>query len=241
MKRILFLFFAAFLTLSLDAQTHSPLTITHLTGNIYIYTTWRKIDDGPYPSNSMYLVTKSGIVLFDTPWDTTQFQPFMDSLEARYHKKVLFSISTHFHADRTAALDFLKSKGVKTYSSKMTYDLCKVRHEKQAQYYFTKDTAFTIDGYTIEAFYPGPGHTQDNIVIWLPREKILYGACFVKSYATESIGFTDDADLKDWPASIRKVMAHCPNPVYVIPGHLDWQNNTSLQHTMDLLTKLGYK
>ena len=239
MKRLLF-FTILCISLTISAQTVPPLKITHLTGNFYVYTTWRMLDNGnPYPANSMYLVAPSGIVMFDTPWDTTQLQPFMDSLEQRYHKKVLFSISTHFHSDRTAGIDFLKSKGVKTYSSKMTYDLCKQHNEKRAQYYFTKDTTFTVDGYTIEAYYPGPGHTTDNIVVWMSKDRVLYGACFVKSTDTQSLGNTADANLRAWPTSIKNVMNHCPNPAYVIPGHEGWDNNKSLQHTLELLGTSG--
>ena len=95
----------------------TPLTISHLTGDFYIYTTYNLSDGEPYPSNSMYLVTTAGIVLFDTPWDSTQFQPLLDSLEKRHHQKVVLCIPGHFHADRTAGLEFLKQKGIKTFSS----------------------------------------------------------------------------------------------------------------------------
>lgn len=170
-----------FLRIFLFGQDHKKLHIQHLTDNFYIYTTYKDLNGFMFPSNSMYLVTENGIVLFDTPWDTTQFQPLLESISIKHNKEVVLAISTHYHDDRTAGLEFLKQKNVKTYSSKLTYDLCREHNEKQAEFYFENDTTFSIGNYKFETYYPGEGHTKDNIVIWFDKYKILYGGCLVKS------------------------------------------------------------
>ena len=176
-KHLILLVILSIFHLNIYSQELSPKTsnspvnylqISHLTGDYYIFTTYKPINGKPFPSNGMYLVTDEGVVLFDTPWDTTQFQPLLDSIEERHGKKVVMCISTHFHDDRTAGLDFLKSKGIKTFSSKQTFDLCKENNEKQAEFYFNGDTTFTFGNHTFETYYPGEGHTKDNIVIWCP-------------------------------------------------------------------------
>ena len=63
------------------------LTITHLTKDFYIYTTYQSYQGYLVPANGMYLITNKGVVLFDTPWDATQFQPLLDSIEKRHHQK----------------------------------------------------------------------------------------------------------------------------------------------------------
>ncbi len=145
------------------------------------------------------------------------------------------SISTHFHSDRTAGLNHLYAHGVKTYSTWQTFELCKKKGEEQAAFHFAGDTTFQTGGRQFEVFYPGPGHAPDNIVIWFPREKVLYGGCFVKSTEATSLGNLSDANVKEWPHSLRKVMKKFPVPIYVIPGHEGWSNNQSLQHTLQLL------
>jgi metallo-beta-lactamase class B len=212
-----------------------PLTITHLTGDLYVYTTWHTLSDGPYPSNSMYLVTPKGAVLFDTPWDSTQFQPLLDSIYARHRQRVVLCISTHFHEDRTAGLAFLQQQGIPTWSSAMTLEFCRQRHENQAAYTFIQDTTFTVGGYSFRTFYPGAGHTKDNIVIWLTKDKVLYGGCFIKSTEAPDLGNLADADVNEWAASIRRIDKAFPPPAYVIPGHLGWTDNQSLPHTLKLL------
>lgn len=216
-------------------ENKKDIVITHLTGDCFIYTTYNTFRNTKVPSNSMYIVTRDGIVMIDTPWDTTQFQPLLDSIQARHNKPVVLCVSTHFHADRTAGLAFLRDKGVKTYTSKRTYDLCATRGEKQSEFYFTKDTTFKVGGRVLQTYYPGEGHAPDNIVVWYGKDKVLYGGCFVKSTDNTDLGNLSDANVRLWPASINKTIKKFPARAYVIPGHFGWENRKSLEHTLQLL------
>jgi len=183
----------------------------------------------------MYLVTDIGVVLFDTPWDPTQFQPLLDSIAARHQKRVIYSISTHFHDDRTAGVDFLKAQGVRTYASKMTLALCAQKNENQPEYALRGNTKFVIGGRQFETYYPGEGHTKDNIVIWFPDEGVLFGGCLVKSTENQDIGNIADANLEAWGPAIAKLMKRYPEPQVVVPGHFGWTGKGALTHTLRLL------
>lgn len=220
------------------AQSAEKLKISNITGKLYVYTTYGTVDSKPYPSNSMYLVTDAGVVLFDTPWDSTQFQPLLDSIQKRHNKKVTMCIVTHFHKDRTAGLDYYARKGIRTYSSWQTRRLSKRNNENQSQFIFTSgDTLFKVGNQFFTAMYFGEGHTEDNIVIWFPDEKTLYGGCLIKSTEADGLGNTEDANIREWPKTIKgliKVFGEKAN--YIIPGHLSWAPG-SLQHTLRLLEK----
>lgn len=237
MKRILVTAFLFFF-MALHAQ---DLKITRVRGDFYVFTTYKELDGKPFPSNGMYVVTKTGVLLFDTPWDETQFQPLLDSIWRRHHKKIEACFVTHSHADRTAGLEFLNKNGVKTYSSKRTYDLCVANKEKLPSKYFTLDTTIHLGDFEFEFFYPGEGHTSDNMVIWFPSEKILYGGCFVKSTESKDLGNIADANLKAWPKSIKKVISKFKKPNFVIPGHFGWSDKKSLEHTLKLLEQHNSK
>jgi metallo-beta-lactamase class B len=229
---------AILFSLHLSAQTPAPepkLKITHLTGDFYVYTTYNLYGKNYVPSNSMYVVTNKGVIMIDVPWDTTQYQPLLDSIKARHHKEVVLCISTHFHEDRTGGLSFLQRKGIPTWSTQQTWELCRQHNIPPAAFRIKQDTTFNIGNHPFQVFYPGPGHAPDNIVIWFDKEKVLYGGCFVKSTEATGLGNLSDANVQAWPASIHKVMNKFPNPRYVIPGHDGWQDNRSLQHTLQLL------
>lgn len=234
MKRALFpiLFFTSALC------GHSQgFKIAHLTSDYYIYTTWQDVNGKPFPANGMYVVTTAGIVFIDSPWDTTQAVPLLDSIEKRHHKKVIACIATHYHSDRTGSLNIFQRRGIKTYSSYMTYQLCKERNEPQAQYYFVSDTTFNFGDHRLQTFYPGQGHSADNILVWCTDEKILYGGCFIKSCEADDIGNVADANLVQWPQAITKVKERFPKPAFIIPGHQAWNCATALEHTVKLIKK----
>ena len=212
------------------AQT-SPFKIntTHLTGNVYVYVSYGLPDDKtPFPANGLYIVTANGIILIDTPWDEAQTQQLIDTLQQRYKQKIKLCISTHFHSDRTAGLDLLKKNGVKTYASRLTNKLAKQGGNKQAEFTFSKDTIFKVGGTAVQTYFPGEGHTKDNIVVWLPQSKVLFGGCLIKSMETNSIGYTVDANVTEWPASVTRVKNRFKNIKYLIPGHQGWQGDTSM-------------
>ncbi len=239
-RNILFrlLFIGTFMQCTyLIAQTANGLEITHLTGDFYMYTTYQNLNGSPFPSNSMYLVTSKGVVLFDTPWDSLQFKPLLDSIQTKHNLTAVMCISTHFHADRTAGINYYKSLGIPTFSSKQTFELCALHDENQPAYYFSNDTVFTIGDHSFSTFYPGAGHSPDNIVIWFEDEKILYGGCLVKSTEVNNLGNLSDADIASWKTAIEKLIKKYPDAEFIIPGHFGWNSKKSLQHTFRLLRK----
>lgn len=214
---------------------NSPLQISHLTGDFYVYRTFHDYNGTMISANAMYLVTDKGVVLFDAPWDRTQFQPLLDSIKAKHNKEVVMCFATHSHDDRAGGLDFYKQKGVKTYSGKLTDNILKKENQKIAEFIVPKDTIFTVGNHTFEVYYPGKGHAPDNIVVWFEKEKVLYGACFIKSAEAKDLGYLADSDVKEWKKSIEKVKTKFKNPIYIIPGHEDWTNTESLSHTLKLV------
>lgn len=238
----LFITILALIAFSTAARSQeNALTITPLTGDFYIYTTYKLINGSPFPSNSMYIVTDSGVVLIDTPWDVAQTYPLLDSIQRRHGRRVILCLATHSHDDRTAGLDILRKEGVRTYSTANTLRLCRKSGDKQAEFSFDRDTTFKVGNVVFQTFYPGAGHTEDNIVVWFPEKKVLYGGCFIKSTESGGLGYIADANLGQWPASIRKVKKKFPRPAFVIPGHQDWENPKSLDHTLRLLKEARRK
>ncbi|URM35331.1 subclass B1 metallo-beta-lactamase [Flavobacterium anhuiense] len=214
---------------------NSPLPISHLTGDFYVYKTFHDYNGTLISANAMYVVTDKGVVLFDAPWDKTQFQPLLDSIKAKHNKDVIMLFGTHSHEDRAGGFDFYRKKGIKTYSGKLTDNILKSKNEPRAEFVIPNDTTFTVGQYKFEVYYPGKGHAPDNIVVWFGKDKILYGGCFIKSAEAKDLGYLGDADVKEWEKSIKKVQLKFKNPKYVIPGHDGGTTNKSIDHTLKLV------
>ncbi|MEP6676938.1 MAG: BlaB/IND/MUS family subclass B1 metallo-beta-lactamase [Ferruginibacter sp.] len=242
MRKIITTVVFFFLLTDIFGQTaDSSLKITHLTGDFYVYTTFNLYKAVRIPANGLYLVTDKGVAMFDTPWDTTQFQPLLDSIKIRHHKKVVLCIATHFHADRTGGLEYYRKQGIKTYTTIQTDELSKKNGMKRAEFLMGKDSVFTIGQYSFQTYYPGPGHTADNIVIWFDKQKILYGGCLIKSTEADDLGNLGDANVTAYASSIENVQRKCKDPKYIIPGHDDWKNIQSLKHTLIMARELKKK
>ncbi|MEO7922689.1 MAG: BlaB/IND/MUS family subclass B1 metallo-beta-lactamase [Chitinophagaceae bacterium] len=228
-----------FILTTLSGQvTGNGLKISHLTGDFYVFTTYNLYKENLVPANGMYLVTNNAVVMFDSPWDTTQFQPLLDSIRVKHNKNVVLCFATHFHEDRTGGLEYYRQQGIKTYTTRETDELSQKRGMKRAEFLIEKDTVFTAGQYSFQTYYPGPGHAPDNIVIWFEKEKILYGGCLIKSVADNSLGNLSDASVKDYATTIKNVREKCKNIKYIIPGHNDWTNVKSLDHTLELAQQL---
>lgn len=229
--------FLAVLFNSFGQSENSPLQISHLTGDFYIYKTFHDYKGTLISANAMYLVTDKGVVLFDAPWDKSQFQPLLNTIKARHNKDVIMCFATHSHDDRAGGLDFYRQKGIKTYTIKTTDKILKVNKEKRAEFVIPNDTTFIVGQHVFEVYYPGKGHAPDNIVVWFEKEKILYGGCFIKSAEAKDLGYLGDADVKEWKKSIIKVQSKFKSPKYIITGHDDWKDLTSLNHTLKMVQK----
>lgn len=216
----------------------TKLKISHLIGGYYIYTTYNTYEGSEIPANGMYLVTDTGVVLVDTPWDTTQFQPLLDSIKWKHNKNVIMCIATHWHSDRTEGLEYYKSKGIKTYTTLLTDELSKRNNKKRSEYLIKNDTVFNIGQSIFETYYPGQGHTTDNIVVWFKNENILYGGCLIKGVDAENLGYLGDANTNEYYTTLLRVKNKFPKPKFIIISHSDWNNLSSLNHSIELAKKL---
>ncbi|MFZ4056506.1 MAG: BlaB/IND/MUS family subclass B1 metallo-beta-lactamase [Ferruginibacter sp.] len=225
--------------LQIFAQTENPkLKIEQLTGNFFVYTTYNTYQDSQVPANGMYLVTNEGVVMFDTPWDTTQFQPLLDSIKFKHHKKVVLCFATHWHSDKTAGLEYYNQLGIKTYTTVLTDALSKKNDKKRAQFLMQKDTVFNIAQYSFETYFPGEGHTKDNIIIWFKNEKILYGGCLIKGADADDLGYLDDGNKKAYETTLKRVQKKCKDPKFIVIAHSDWRNIGSLKHSLKMAKAL---
>jgi metallo-beta-lactamase class B len=220
-------------------HSDSSLKISNVTGDFYVFTTFNYYKGSRIPANGMYVVTNNGVIIIDSPWDTTQFQPLLDSIKARHKKDVSLCIATHFHEDRTGGLEYYRQQGIKTYTTIQTDELSTKRGMKRAEYLIQKDTVIHVGQYSFQTFYPGKGHAPDNIVIWFEKEKVLYGGCLIKSVEDNTLGNLADASTNDYAATIRTVQRKCKRPKYIITGHNDWTSTKSLVHTLQMAHKLN--
>jgi len=185
------------------------------------------------PSNGLVAVTARGLLLVDTAWTEAETEAILAWGDRRFGRPWIGAVITHDHDDRAGGLAALERRHIPVSAVDLTVAKMTRRGVRGVTTLFRARDRIIKDPRGFEAFYPGPGHASDNIVLRFPE--LVYGGCLVKSLAATDLGFTGDADLAAWPAAIRGVRDRYGDAA-IVPGHgpLDTTGG-AYQHTLDLL------
>jgi metallo-beta-lactamase class B len=202
---------------------------------VWIHTTYKAYGSNNIPSNGLIVQTSAGLILIDTPWDDSLTALLLDTVKTKFKQTFTLAVITHAHDDRIGGIRTLRKCGIKVVSLPLVCQKAKELGYPKPDMLSSTDTMLYIGNEKLELFYPGSGHTEDNIVIWLPREKILFGGCLVKAEGSTDLGNIKEANLEKWSRSICMVMEKFKTAQIVVPGHGAHGNLHLLQHTLDLL------
>jgi glyoxylase-like metal-dependent hydrolase (beta-lactamase superfamily II) len=197
---------------------------------------WRHVskDGQGIPANGMIVRTPKGLLLVDTGWTEGQAERLVAWGERALGAFFVQAIVTHSHGDRTGGIAALTRRGIPVAALDLTIDKLRGTVERVPRTLLTTTAPVHPDPLGFEAFYPGAGHALDNIVVWFPAARILFGGCLVKSEAATELGNTADADLASWPRAVKAVLDRYPTATLVVPGHGAVGTTAALTHTMEL-------
>jgi metallo-beta-lactamase class B len=203
---------------------------------IYVH---RSTDAHAVPSNGLIVDTHEGLLLVDTAWSEAQTEAILRWGEEKEGRPWIGAVITHDHPDRDGGLGALLRRRIPVAALDLTVAKLDARVVHGVATRFTARAGEIQDPRGFEAFYPGPGHTSDNIVLaFRARTRgsaILFGGCLIKSVTAKDLGFTGDADLAAWPAAVGRVADRYGQSI-VIPGHgpIDLEH-AACTHTLELL------
>ncbi|MDX1442299.1 MAG: subclass B1 metallo-beta-lactamase [Gammaproteobacteria bacterium] len=203
--------------------------------DVWMHRSYISLGDQRLHANGLFFVGQDGITIIDAPWTPIASYDLLDWLEANFDVPVRRLVITHAHEDRLGGIDPFVERNTPVYGTADTADTARQRGWYAPNYTFDIDLPLPVGDRAIELLHPGPGHTEDNIVVWVPHAKVLFGGCMVKSRYAGSLGFTGDANEPAWPTSLRRMMSRYPDAKLVIPGHGLPGDQELVEHTLDLL------
>jgi len=219
----------------LGNENESKLKISKLADNVYQHISYKNVEPwGLVAASGLVVITGKDAHIIDTPWTFEDTKQLINWVESKGFT-VKSSVVTHFHQDASGGIPILNELNIKTFATKYTNQLLQQQSREQASESIITNSFELVKG-TVEVFYPGAGHSKDNIVIWLPKVKLLFGGCFVKSLNSKNLGYTGDSSISDWAQSIQNVTDKYPNIEVVVPGHGNLGGIELLQHTDHLVS-----
>lgn len=170
-------------------------------------------DGSIYPSNGLIHAGERRLVMVDPGWNPAQADALIAFCRKQFGKAPHGAIVTHFHDDRLGGHEALKRAGVPVHMSDMTARLASGAEAGDPA------PPFAAPAFGLETFHPGPAHSPDNIVVWEPSERVLFGGCMIKSVTSDALGNLADADVVAWTGSLDRLRARYARAARVIPGH----------------------
>ncbi len=227
-----------------------PPSLEKIAAGVWIHKSYENVGAwGAVLSQGLVIETDEGVALVDTAWNDEDTFRLLDDIEALTGELPDIAIITHAHRDKMGGLGALQQRRIGGRAHPLTNEDAPARGLKQTQFAILDGTdRQTLFGVTeggvaggnvetdgpITVFYPGPGHTRDNIVVYYAPAKILFAGCLIRPGGSDSLGNTDDGDIAHWAEAVRNVAEAFPEAQTVIPSHGPPGGRELFDHTIAL-------
>lgn len=209
------------------------LNISKLSEHCYLHTSYLDTESfGKVPCNGLIVVKNDRAIIYDTPTTDSVSSELIDILSA---KGIMIDgvVSTHFHVDCLGGLRAFHEAGIPSYGNIRTIEFAK-RDSVIAPINPINDSMrIKMEGLELLVGFYGEGHTKDNMIAYIPEDKVMFGGCLVKSNGAGK-GNLADANIEAWPKSIERVRERFPDVDVVVPGHGEPGDIGLLNYTQDL-------
>ena len=210
--------------------------VAQVAPSVWLHSTTHMTGGFMYPANGMIIDRPGGSLLVDTGWTPDQAEVLVTWAKKTLSNPIATAVGTHFHDDRIGGVEALRKHSIPTLAHPLTCSLA----QKLGVPVPEPISEFSAPSYALNAdcelFFPGAGHTRDNIIVWLPQQRVLFGGCFLKSSTSTGLGNIADAVVPDWAESLRRIHQKYPSREMIIPGHGSMAGDAMAQ-TFALLAK----
>ena len=217
-----------------DTET---LTLERVSPNTYVHTSYLETDDfGKVGCNGLIYANGDEAVIFDTPVDDAVSRELLAWVDSELDVNVVAIIPTHSHRDCLAGLEAFHDAGIPSYANLKTIEFASRYQRPIPLYGFEGDIQIKVGDKEARCAFVGQGHTIDNVVGYIPSENVLFGGCLVKSVGA-SKGYIGEANIKEWPKTVEKLLEKYPDTKVVVPGHGETGGLELLNYTTELFSE----
>jgi metallo-beta-lactamase class B VIM len=221
-------------------RSDATVELDSLRPGVWVHRSYYTYPNGSrFSSNGLVVRDGDALTLIDTAWGERLTVTLLDRIERDLRLPVARAVVTHAHGDRTAGADVLRDRGIPVLAHPRTIELALesgLPPPSDSLSGISKPGASVMLG-PVEIFYPGPGHSPENLMVCVPAAKVLFGGCAVRPGDATTLGNTAHANRSEWPLAIERAMKRYPEAQIVVPGHGAVGGPELLRHTLSLLRR----
>ncbi len=186
-------------------------------------------------SNAGFVVTPAGVVVVDALGSPELARRLLNEIKKVTAKPVHTVVLTHYHADHIYGLQVFKDLGAHIVAhgaarEYLTSDTARLRLESSRQElwpwvdektrlvsadeWLLGPKTLTVGGIRFEIQPVGPSHTAEDLVVYLPQQKVLFAGDLV---FRNRIPFVGQADSRHWIDAMQSLLQF--DARWVVPGH----------------------
>jgi glyoxylase-like metal-dependent hydrolase (beta-lactamase superfamily II) len=207
-------------------------------------------------SNAGFVVTPAGVVVIDALGSPALAQRLVIEIRKITLLPITQVIVTHYHADHIYGLQTFRALGARIVAHRaageyLNSDAAQLRLVASRQElapwvdeqtrliepdeWIDGDTDYKVGGVLLQVRAAGPSHTPEDLVIYLPQEKVLFAGDLV---FRSRIPYVGKADSRHWIAALDKLLEL--GAQVIVPGHgpLSTEARKDMQLTRDYLAYL---
>ena len=203
-------------------------------------------------SNAGFVVTPAGVIVVDALGSRILAQKLITEIKKITPQKVVAVIVSHYHADHVYGLQEFKKIEAKIYAQGEGRNYLSSETAKQrliasridfapwvntntnlvsADVWIDHKLKLSIGGVDFFISRVGPAHAPEDLMVYVPSEKVLFAGDLV---FRGRIPFVGNADSKGWLKGLDEIEKFNPN--IVIPGH----GNYSVKPSEDIAFTRNY-
>ncbi len=207
-------------------------------------------------SNAAFVVTPAGVVIIDALGSPELAKSLAAQIATITPQPITHVIVTHYHADHIYGLQTFKALGAQIIAHRaalayLNSETARLRLQYsraemapwideqtrlvEADEWLDKPRVLVVGGVRFEINPVGPAHTPEDLVVYLPGEKVLFAGDLVFRSRVPYVG---QADSRHWIAALEQLLKF--DAQVILPGHgaLSTEARQDMQLTRDYLTYL---